>query len=167
MYPCTTQIKPILRAFLCKKARGAGPVSIPFTAFAFNEGTGAAEGYIEFQDTVWKNNLIDRFEELGATSVDIKTFHNNDGNHSAASTYNRVRKVAANPCFALLTTGTANPKLLAKANDLLEKEKPKASEQFDQKTQAAIKQSLAEISEAMVTKEDFQSLGKSSQKSFN
>ena len=63
-----------LAGFSMQKARGAGPVSIPFTAFAFNKETGAAEDYMEFQDTVWSNNLIDRLEELGATSVDIMTF---------------------------------------------------------------------------------------------
>ena len=121
---------------------------------------------MEFQDTIWSNNLIDRLEELGATSVDMMTFQHNDGNQSAAGAYNRVRKVAANSGFILITSGTANPKLLAKADDLLEKEKQKASEEFDEKTQAAIKQSLAEISEAMVTKDDLYSLGESSHKGF-
>ena len=66
----------------------------------------------------------------------------------------------------MITSGTANPKLLAKADDLLEKEKQQASEEFDEKTRAAIKQSLAEISEATVTKDDLYSLGESSQKDF-
>ena len=109
-----------LAGFSMQKARGAGPVSIPFTAFAFNKETGAAEGYMEFQDTVWSNNLIDRLEELGATSVDIMTFQNNDDNLSAASALNRVWKVATNPGFTLLTIGSANPKLLAKARQLHE-----------------------------------------------
>ena len=59
--------------------------------------------------------------------MDVMTFQHNDGNHSAASAYNRARKVAANPGFTLLTTGSANPKLLAKANELLEKGKPNKS----------------------------------------
>ena len=54
-----------------QKARAAGPVCILFTAFAFNESTGAAEGYMEFQDTIWSNNLIDRLEDLGAAGVQI------------------------------------------------------------------------------------------------
>ena len=86
-----------LEGFSMQKARSAGPVPILFTAFAFNEGTGAAEGYMEFQDTIWSSNLIDRFEEIGATSVDVMTFQHNDGNQSAASAFNRVRKVAVNP----------------------------------------------------------------------
>ena len=116
-----------------QKAWGAGQVPILFTTSAFNEDTGTAEGYMKFQDTIWSNNLIDRHEELGATSVDVMTFLNNDGNHSAASAYNLVRKVASNSGFTLITTGNANAKLLTKANDLLENEKPtkSTSQEFD------------------------------------
>ena len=39
-----------LESFSPQKARGAGPVSNPFTAVAFNEETGAAEGYMEVKD---------------------------------------------------------------------------------------------------------------------
>ena len=150
------------------KLRGGGQVPVLFTAFAFNEETGAAEGYVEFHDQIWSNNLIDRFEELGATSVDVMTFQHNDGNHSAASAYNRVRKVAGNPGFTLITTGNANAKLLTKANDLLENEKPtkSTSQEFDEKAHAAIKKSLSDIADSMVTKDDYQSLGESSQKNF-
>ena len=152
-----------LSGFSMQKARGAGPVQILHSSFAFNEGSGAAEGYMEFHDQIWSNNLIDRFEEFGATSVDVMTFLNNDGNHSAASAYNRVRKVASNPGFTLITTGRANAKLLAKANDLLENEKPtkSTSQEFD-KTHASIK-SLSDIADCMVTKDDFHNLGESSQ----
>ena len=156
-----------LEGFSMQKARGAGPVSVLFTAYAFNESTGAAEGYMEFQEQIWNNNLIDRFEELGFTSVDIVTFQNNDGNQSAASAFHHVVKVSASPGFKLICTGEINPKVSAKAKEIQEKEKAGVStSEFDVKTQAAIKQSLAEISEAMVTKDDLYSLGESSHKGF-
>ena len=156
-----------LEGFSMQKARGAGPVSILFTAFAFNESTGAVEGYMEFQEQIWNNNLIDRFEELGFTSVDIVTFQNNNGNQSAASAFHHVVKVSASPGFKLICSGEINPMVSAKAKEIQEKEKAGAStSEFDEKTQAAIKQSLAEISEAMVTKDDLYSLGESSHKGF-
>ena len=49
-----------LSGFSMQKARGAGPVQILHSSFAFNEGSGAAEGYMEFHDEIWSNNLIDR-----------------------------------------------------------------------------------------------------------
>ena len=101
MYNAT---EDFLEGFSMPKLRAGGQVAVLFTAFAFNEETGAAEGYMEFHDQIWSNNLIDRFEELGATSVDIMTFQHNDGNQSAASAYNRVRKVAANSGFILITS---------------------------------------------------------------
>ena len=60
---------------------------------------------------------MDGFEELGDSGVDIMTLQDNDGNRSAARPFKRVRKVAANPGFSLITNGSANPKLLSKAND--------------------------------------------------
>ena len=58
------------------------------------------------------------------------TFQQNYGNLSAASAFNRVRKTSVNDCFGLITSGvqsslSTNPTLLARANQLLEKEKPK------------------------------------------
>ena len=143
-------------------------VPILFTAFALYEGTGAAEGYMESHEQIWSNNLIDRFEERGATSVDVMIFQNNDGNLSAASAFHRVIKVSSSPGFKLISTGEIKPKVCAKARAVQEKERIQAgTTEFDWKTQAATKQSLATISEAMVTKEDFQSLGESSQKRFD
>jgi len=107
---------------------------------------------------------------LGAASVTVLTFQHNDGNHSAASALNRVTKLASSPGFKLITTGSCNPKLQAKAKELAEKEHVKlnTTTEFDEKTQAVIKQSLAvaeRISESMVTKKELQDLGESSQRS--
>ena len=152
------------------KVRSAGEVPMLSSTFALNISTGAAEGYMEFQEQIWSNNLIDRFEELGTTAVNVLTFQNNDGNHSAASAYNRVMKVAASSNFTLINNGALNHKVLAKAKELQAAEQAQiSSSEFDEKTQAVIKQSLAvaeKISENMVTKDDFYSLGESSQKGF-
>ena len=111
-------IPGILEGFSMQKARGAGPVQILYAAFAFNESSGAAEGYMEFHDQIWSNNLIDRFEELGATSVDVTTFQNNDGHLSAVSAFHRVMETSASPGFKLISAGEINPKVAAKARQL-------------------------------------------------
>ena len=158
-----------LLGFSMPKVRSAGEVPMLSSTFALNISTGAAEGYMEFQEQIWSNNLIDRFEELGTTAVNVLTFQNNDGNHSAASAYNRVMKVAASSNFTLINNGALNHKVLAKAKELQAAEQAQiSSSEFDEKTQAVIKQSLAiteKISECMATKDDLQSLGLSSQKS--
>ena len=117
--------------------------SLFFTAVALNEGNGAAKGYTEFQDQIWSNNLIERFEEFasGVTSVDIITFEHKDGNQSAASAFKRVRKVTDDSCISLITSGRANPKFLTKAFKLHEEENSGIStSKFDKKAQAFIKQ---------------------------
>ena len=159
-----------LEAFSLQKARGAGDVPVVFTQYALNESTGTAEGFMDFQEQVWSHQIQTQWEQLGAASVTVLTFQHNDGNHSAASALNRVTKLASSPGFKLITTGSCNPKLQAKAKELAEKEHVKlnTSTEFDEKTQAVIKQSLAvaeRISESMVTKKELQDLGESSQKS--
>jgi len=156
-------------AFSLQKARGAGQVPVVFTQYALNENTGTVEGFMEFQEQVWSQQIQAQWEQLGAASVTVLTFQNNDGNHSAASALNRVTKLARNDGFRLIQAGCCNPKLLAKANELAEKEQAKlTAPEFDEKTQAVIKQSLAvaeRISESMVTKKELQDFGESSQKS--
>jgi len=159
-----------LEAFSLQKARGAGDVPVVFTQYALNESTGTAEGFMDFQEQVWSHQIQTQWEQLGAASVTVLTFQHNDGNHSAASALNRVTKLASSPGFKLITTGSCNPKLLAKAKELAEKEHVKlnTTTEFDEKTQAVIKQSLAvaeRISESMVTKKELQDLGESSQRS--
>ena len=162
--------KENLEDFSLPKARENGEMPTVFTQYALNESTGTAEGFMEFQEQVWSHQIQSQWEQLGAASVTVLTFQNNDGNHSAASALNRVTKLASSPGFKLITTGSCNPKLQAKAKELAEKEHVKlnTTTEFDEKTQAVIKQSLAvaeRISESMVTKKELQDLGESSQRS--
>jgi len=161
--------KENLEDFSLPKVRESGEMPIVFTQYALNESTGTAEGFMDFQEQVWSHQIQSQWEQLGAASVTVLTFQHNDGNHSAASALNRVTKLASSPGFKLITTGSCNPRLLAKAKELAEKEQVKTNTtEFDEKTQAVIKQSLAvaeRISESMVTKKELQEFGESSQKS--
>ena len=162
--------KENLEDFSLPKTRENGEMPTMFTQYALNETTGTAEGFMDFQEQVWSHQIQTQWEQLGAASVTVLTFQHNDGNHSAASALNRVTKLASSPGFKLITTGSCNPKLQAKAKELAEKEHVKlnTTTEFDEKTQAVIKQSLAvaeRISESMVTKKELQDLGESSQRS--
>ena len=159
-----------LERFSLQKARESGDVPVVFTQYALNENTGTVEGFMEFQEQVWSQQIQAQWEQLGAASVTVLTFQHNDGNHSAASALNRVTNLARSPEFKLVMTGYCNPKLLVKANELAEKDQAKlnTATEFDEKTQAVMKQSLAvaeKISESMVTKKELQDFGESSQKS--
>jgi hypothetical protein len=138
------------------KSRGAGDFSMQFALFAWNPETLVAEGFLDFNDQIYTTTIHDRLAELGARSIDIMTFQNNDGNHSAASALNRVRTVAKSQGFVEKVRGSCNPKLLEKADELLAAEKMGKNVEFDEKTQAAIKMSL-EMTEViksnMATKE--------------
>ena len=163
----------MLYNFKLPKGKGSGDMSLQYKAFAFNESMTVAEGILEFQETVLSSRLEDQFESLGASCITIATFQHNDNNHSAASALNRVTKLASSPGFKLITTGLCNAKLLAKANELAEKDQPKMNAaEFDEKTKAVLEhtKSVAEsISEKMVTKDELQhfgaQIGESSQKS--
>ncbi len=127
---------------------------------AYNEA-GVAELYVEFEKQIWTKTIKDKLAELGARSVNGMTFQHNDGNHSAASALNRVRKVAKSQGFTEVVRGACNAKLLAKADELLAAEKQDKVSEFDEKTQAAIKLSLEmteEIKSNMATKEDLSHL---------
>lgn len=146
----------LVENFSIPKSRGAGDFSIQFALFAWNPETLVAEGFLDFNDQIWTTTIHNRLAELGARSIDIMTFQNNDNNHSAASAMNRVRSVAHSEGFKSVSQGTCNPKLAAKAEELRAEEKQTKTAEFDEKTQAAIKLSLEvaeEIKSNMATKD--------------
>ena len=125
-------------------------IPIQFLYFALNEENGGiAEGVLEFSEQVYSSVVHDALAELGAASINITTFQNNDGNHSAASALNRVRSVAKTDGFVEAVRGDCNAKLMDKANELLALEEQAPSNEFDAKTQAAIVASLEETKEGL------------------
>ena len=142
------------------KTRGAGDISPCFSEFSINTSTGFAEGVVEFDEQVWSDKLTDGLTQQGAASITILTFQNNDKNKSAGAALARVWKSAEGRGFELVTTGECDAKMLSKAKEIVrndEKGKTTVST-FDEKTQEAVKQSMAlqhEMNEKMLTKEDF------------
>ena len=143
------------------KVKGDGCYPVIFSGFALNSTTGFAEGIIEFEDQIWSNALQEYFVQHDAACITVLTFQHNDHNQSAGTALSRVWKTAKGPGFDLITRGECNAKLLAKAKEIMaEDEKAKAAEHaFDAKTQAALKVSLDELKENMVTKGDLARVG--------
>lgn len=109
----------MLNNFKIHKSRNAGDVSLQYLFFAYNEITTLAEGILEFQEVIHPFRIQDHFESLGASCITVATFQCNDGNFSAASALNRVRKLESSPGFRTIFIGEFTSKLLAKAEQLM------------------------------------------------
>jgi DNA repair exonuclease SbcCD ATPase subunit len=139
------------------KIRGDGEYKAIFYVFAWNPATGFAEGFVEFEEKVWSNRLEEHLSQQGAACIDFVTFQHNDNNESAGAALARVWMAANKPGFEQIAQGDCNPRLLAKAKELEEKYKKEAQGRdihFDEKTQEAMRLSLQEIKDKMVTKEE-------------
>ena len=113
----------LVENFTRSRLRKGSDVPILFMLFALNEKKGLAEGFVEVCDQVFTTAVHDQLAGLGACTVTVDTFQNNDGNFSAASALNRVRSTAKKEGFSLVEHGVCNPKLRAKADRLMEAER--------------------------------------------
>ena len=107
--------KASLQAFVMPKAGRAGEVfEVKYMDAAIDDAAFAVEVFIEFTSGVWQHKLLACLEELGAGSVHIDTFAQNDKNASAAYALARVWKCATQT--SSYTRGVCSPKLLARAH---------------------------------------------------
>ena len=98
------------------RSQGSGATfEIKYEDAALDAKAFAAEFFIEFGSTVWQHKLIKRLKELGAGSVYVASFENNDQNNSAAACLVRVWDAAAKPNYAPFKRGACTPPLLAAA----------------------------------------------------
>ena len=121
---------------------------------AFDKEAGSGEFFFEFDEKVWEHKLIENLKFHGACQVMTSTFANNDGNDSAADALLRVFN-SQEKTNLKHSRGICPPALLAKvhAKQAAAKEQS-SSKEFDEKTMAAIKQSmvLQEETKAAVVK---------------
>ena len=110
---------------------------------------------MDFSENVWSNRLEEHLVQQGAACITILTFQHNDNNQSAGAALARVWKAAKEPGFQQIKRGECNPRLLSKAQEIFQEDEKAADDQMlAEKTQEAIKLSLKEMSDKMVTKED-------------
>jgi hypothetical protein len=131
---------------------------VKYMEAAFDKEAYSGEFFIEFEDYVWSHKLIKCFESQGASSVMLCTFDNLDGSESASNALLRVISSQNKTGCSQCRRGTCPAALLAKvqAKQAAAREQSSAKE-FDEKTMAAIKQSVAlqeETKAAVVKVED-------------
>jgi hypothetical protein len=142
--------------FILPKGRGKGNFNIKYMEAAFEKEAGSGEFFIEFEEKVWEHKLIRAFQGQEAGQVMASTFANLDANESASDALLRVLHVQEKTNIKY-TRGTCPPALLAKVQAKQAAAKEYSSKAFDEKTMAAMKQSMAlqeETKAAVVKVED-------------
>ena len=125
-----------------KKSKGGGEFNIIYLLASFNKEAMSGEFYIEFDEYVWEHKLAQCFEKQGAGQVNVITFQNNDSNESAT---NALLRLHTNQGITY-ERGTCPDALARKLEvKLAEHAKSSKNKEFDEKTQAAVKQSMAEM----------------------
>lgn len=140
-------------SFKFAKSKGAGDFTIKYMFATFDKHATSGEFFLEFDEKVWDHKLEQCFEAQGAGQVNIMTFENNDGNESASNALLRLHTKADGVTYE---RGTCQPALHAKLQaKLAEMDSKKAdSKELDDKTQLAIKHSLADISEKLTSNQN-------------
>ena len=138
--------------FKFPKSKGGGEFGLKYMEAAFNKEAESGEFFLEFEDTVWEHKLIEAFQSQGAGQVSTITFANNDGGDSAANALVRIFSSQTKSGHQV-RRGTCPPALLDKvlAKQAADQAQAASSpKEFDEKTLAAIQQSLEEHKEVMV-----------------
>ena len=138
--------------FKFPKSKGGGEFKLKYMEAAFNKEAESGEFFLEFEDTVWEHKLIEAFQSQGAGQVSTITFANNDGGESAANALVRILSSQTKSGHQV-RRGTCPPALLDKVlakQAAVRAQAVSSTKEFDEKTLAAIKQSLEEHKEVMV-----------------
>ena len=127
------------------KSRGASEFGIKYMEAAFNKEAGSGEFFFEFDEKIWSHKLVECFQSQGACQVMPSTFANNDRSDSASNALLHVL-TSQEKTNLKYTRGTCPPALVAKVQAKKAAEaliQASSSKEFDEKTLAAMRQSLA------------------------
>jgi len=125
------------------KSNGKGDFSIKYMEAVFNKEAGSGEFFLDFEEFVWEHKLVESFQSHGAGQVTVVTFAHNDGGESASNALLRIMTLQEK--HTPFSRGTCPPALLAKVQAKraeASRQQQASSQEFDEKTAAAIKQSL-------------------------
>jgi hypothetical protein len=124
------------------KARGVSEFDVKYMEAAFDKEAGSGEFFFEFVEKVWEHKLIESFKFQGAGQVNTVTFAHNDKDESASDALLRVLSTQEKTNIKY-TRGTCPPTLLAKVQTKQTAAREvSTTKEFDEKTLAAIKQSM-------------------------
>ena len=134
--------------FKFPKSKGSGFFTVKYIDAGFNKEAEMGEFFIEFNEKVKEHKLAQALEKAGAGQVTITTFANNDGNESASNALLRVWTIQKQTGYSY-RCGDCQEALLTKTQAKFAESQKKQQEtsEFDEKTAAAIKQSLADLGE--------------------
>jgi len=128
------------------KIRNGGDWKINYLAASFNKEAECGEFFIEFDDQVYEDKLIECFEALGAGEVCTVTFKHNDGDDSAANALLRVYGLKEEPEVKRGKCPEYLEKVLRrKQQEEADKKKYYTSQEWDEKTGNAKEQSLLDV----------------------
>jgi hypothetical protein len=149
---CFNVTPAFAESFKFWKTKGANEFAIKYMEAAFDKEAESGEFFLEFVEKVWEHKLIESFEAQGAGQVNTITFTHNDGEESASNALLRVL-TTQDKTNLKYSRGTCPSALLAKVQAKQAAAKESCKE-FDEKTMAAIKQSMAlqEETKAVVVK---------------
>lgn len=140
---CFNVTPAFAESFKFWKSKGVSEFAIKYMEAAFDKEAGSGEFFLEFTDKVWEHKLIECFKLHGACQVNTITFTHNDGEESASNALLRVLTMQGKTNLKY-TRGTCPPSLLAKVQTKQAAAREVSStKEFDEKTLAAIKQSVA------------------------
>jgi chromosome segregation ATPase len=146
-FTCFNVDQSFARNFKFPKSKGDGFFTVKYMFAAFDKEAEAGEFYVEFEERVWEHKLIEALEAAGATQVIPQTFAHNDGNESASDALLRVWNLSDRTGLCYFQ-GECQEALQTKTSaKLKESKKKRVASEFDEKTAAAIKQSLSDIGE--------------------
>ena len=146
-FSCFNVSPEFASVFKFPKGKGGGDFTIKYVNAGFNKEAEFGEFFIEFNEKVKEHKLAQALEKAGATQVTIMTFANNDGNESASNALLRVWTVQKQTGYSYIF-GECQVALFTKTRAKFgESQKKQETFEFDEKTAAAIKQSLADLGE--------------------
>lgn len=148
---CFNATPELAANFKFLKSKGQGEFTVKYMLAAFNKEAESGEFFIEFDEYVWENKLMESFRSQGAGQVTAITFTHNDGGDSAANALARIM-TSQKKTGDGYTRGTCPPALSSKVHAKMEeahRQEQMAAREFDEKTTAAIKLSLDGIDQGV------------------
>ena len=146
-YIMAFNVTPILFERLSfPKARGRGEFKQKFIFAGLSSDTESAECFIEFHEQIRAYQITDRLTDLGAKQVSLITFNNMDADESASDALARILSLGSEAAVSFITRGECSAGLFEKARSKAQQiDNQKKQEEFNEKTQLALRMSLEGI----------------------
>ena len=147
-YVTCFNVTPVFaESFVFPKSYNKGEFGISYFYSAFDKENEFGEFYIKFEEKVWEHKLVEAFERQGAGQVIVVPLFKDDANEAAANALNRVRALAERT-GVVVVRGDPPAVIWEKAEAKRRIEdamKQQTASEFDEKTRAAMAESLKAI----------------------